>query len=298
VSDTRPLVVAALGGNALSPPDKPFDAAEMNASIAAAADALASIAGTHDLIVTHGNGPQIGYLSENAPKTPLDVLGAESEGWLGYAIELGLSNRLPGRTTLSVLTRVVVAADDPAFAHPSKPVGPVVSAAEAKALGDAQGWPFVPDRGGFRRVVPSPHPLEVIEAEEIGFLVRSGAIVVCVGGGGIPVVRDEKGLLHGIDAVIDKDIASALLALQLGADALLLLTDVPGVYADWPSRENLLRDTTTETLAPLALADGAMGPKVGAAIGFVSGGGRFAAIGALDQAAGLLAGDAGTILRS
>ena len=298
MSDTRPLVVAALGGNALSPPDKPFDAAEMTASIAAAADALASIAGTHDLIVTHGNGPQIGYLSENAPKTPLDVLGAESEGWLGYAIELGLSNRLPGRTTLSVLTRVVVAADDPAFAHPSKPVGPVVSAAEAKALGDAQGWPFVHDRGGFRRVVPSPHPLEVIEADEIGFLVRSGAIVVCVGGGGIPVVRHEKRLLHGIDAVIDKDIASALLAIQLGADALLLLTDVPCVYADWPSRENLLRDTTTETLAPLALADGAMGPKVGAAIGFVSGGGRFAAIGALDQAAGLLAGDEGTILRS
>ncbi len=298
MSEPRALVVAALGGNALAPPDKPYDAADMAAAIASAADALAPIAETCDLIVTHGNGPQIGYLSENAPRTPLDVLGAESEGWLGYVIEQGLTNRLPDRTTLGILTRVVVAADDPAFDQPTKPVGPVLSEAEATVLQEAHGWPFIADRGGFRRVVPSPHPLEVIEAEEIGILARSGAIVVCVGGGGIPVVRDVRGLLHGVEAVVDKDIASALLALQLGADALLLLTDVPRVYADWPNRENLLRNPSVDEVSALFLAAGSIGPKVNAAVGFVAGGGRFAAIGLLNQAVDLLAGNVGTAFRN
>lgn len=292
----RPLAIVALGGNALAPPDRPHDAGAMAAVVAVAADALAPIAETHDLIVTHGNGPQIGDLAEKAPESPLDVLGAQSEGLLGYVIEQALSNRMPDRTTLSMVTRVVVAADDPAFAHPTKPIGQVLHG-DPDALSAEHGWPVVADRGGYRRVVPSPHPQEVIEAEEIGFLARSGAIVVCAGGGGVPVTRDEKGQLFGADGVIDKDLSSAVLALQLRADVLLLLTDVAGVCADWPTCEDLLRAPSTEELMALNLAVGSIAPKVAAAVGFVQSGGEMAGIGHLNDAARILAGEAGTVVR-
>jgi len=292
----RPLAIVALGGNALAPPDRPHDAGAMAAVVAVAADALAPIAETHDLIVTHGNGPQIGDLAEKAPESPLDVLGAQSEGLLGYVIEQALSNRMPDRTTLSMVTRVVVAADDPAFAHPTKPIGQVLHG-DPDALSAEHGWPVVADRGGYRRVVPSPHPQEVIEAEEIGFLARSGAIVVCAGGGGVPVTRDEKGQLFGADGVIDKDLSSAVLALQLRADVLLLLTDVAGVCADWPTFEDLLRAPSTEELMALNLAVGSIAPKVAAAVGFVQSGGEMAGIGHLNDAARILAGEAGTVVR-
>jgi len=297
VNQARPLAIAALGGNALAPPDQEHDPKAMEAVVAAATDALAPIAETHDLIVTHGNGPQIGDLAEKAPESPLDVLGAQSEGLLGYVIEQALTNRMPERTTLSMVTRVVVAADDPAFTQPTKPIGPVLQGSDPEALRAEHGWPVMPDRGGYRRVVPSPHPLEVVEAEEIGFLTRSGAIVVCVGGGGVPVTRDEKGQMQGADGVIDKDLSSAVLALQLQADALLLLTDVAGVYADWPACENLLRSPSTEQLKALDLAVGSMAPKVAAAVGFVEAGGAMAGIGHLNDAARILAGEAGTVVR-
>ena len=296
MNEMRPLAIVALGGNALAPPDRPHDAGAMAAVIAVAADALAPIAETHDLIVTHGNGPQIGDLAEKAPESPLDVLGAQSEGLLGYVIEQALSNRMPDRTTLSMVTRVVVAADDPAFAHPTKPIGQVLHG-DPDALSAEHGWPVVADRGGYRRVVPSPHPQEVIEAEEIGFLARSGAIVVCAGGGGVPVTRDEKGQLFGADGVIDKDLSSAVLALQLRADVLLLLTDVAGVCADWPTCEDLLRAPSTEELMALNLAVGSIAPKVAAAVGFVQAGGEMAGIGHLNDAARILAGEAGTVVR-
>jgi carbamate kinase len=269
----------------------------MESVAAVAADALAPIAETHDLIVTHGNGPQIGDLAEKAPESPLDVLGAQSEGLLGYVIEQALSNRMPDRTTLTMVTRVVVAADDPAFAQPTKPIGPVLHGGDPDALSAEHGWPVVADRGGYRRVVPSPHPLEVVEADEIGFLARSGAIVVCAGGGGVPVTRDEKGQMLGADGVIDKDLSSAVLALQLRADVLLLLTDVAGVCADWPTCEALLRTPTTDELKALNLPAGSMAPKVAAAVGFVESGGAMAGIGLLNDAARILAGEAGTVVR-
>jgi len=281
----------------LSPPDQPHDAGAMEAVVAAAADALAPIAETHDLIVTHGNGPQIGDLAEKAPESPLDVLGAQSEGLLGYVIEQALTNRMPERTTLSMVTRVVVAADDPAFAQPTKPIGPVLKGDDAEALAAEHGWPVVPDRGGYRRVVPSPHPTEIIEAEEIGFLARSGAIVVCAGGGGVPVTRDEKGQMHGVDGVIDKDLSSAVLALQLRADVLLLLTDVSGICSDWPTCEALLRTPSIDALKALSLPVGSMAPKVAAAVGFVEAGGAMAGIGHLNDATRILAGEAGTVVR-
>jgi len=263
MNEVRPLAIVALGGNALSPPDKPHDAGAMEAVVAAAADALAPIAETHDLIVTHGNGPQIGALG----------------------------------TTLSMVTRVVVAADDPAFAQPTKPIGPVLHG-DPEALSAEHGWPVIADRGGYRRVVASPHPMEVVEAEEIGFLARSGAIVVSVGGGGVPVTRDEKGQMHGVDGVIDKDLASAVLALQVRADVLLLLSDVAGVYADWPTCEDLMRTPSIDALKALDLAIGTMAPKVAAAVGFVEAGGAMAGIGHLNDAARILAGDAGTVIRA
>ena len=297
MSDGRPLVVAALGGNALSPPDRPPAPEELKGALAVAADALAPIAESHDLIVTHGNGPQVGFLSATQPAMPLDILGAETEGWLGYAVEQALTNRLLGRTTLSIVTRVVVAADDPGFANPTKPVGPVLDAGEAARLRAERDWVFADDRGGARRVVASPEPQEIVEAEEIGFLCRSGAIVVCLGGGGIPVVRDERGLLHGVEAVIDKDLSSSLLAKTLGADALLILTDVPGVYGDWPEREEPLRDPCVADLKARTFAAGSMAPKVAAAVRFVEGGGRLAGIGRLGDAAALLDGTAGTVVR-
>ncbi len=297
MTDARPLVVAALGGNALSPPDRPIDPAALTEAVEAAAEALAPLCETHDLIVTHGNGPQVGFLAARMPQMPLDMLGAESEGWLGYVVEQALTNRLSGRTTLGIVTRVVIAADDPAFDVPTKPVGPVIDRAKADALAQEHGWSFVEDRGGLRRVVASPDPLEIVEGEEIGFLSRSGAVVVCLGGGGIPVRRDEKGALHGVEAVIDKDLASALLATSLGADVLLLLTDVPGVYADWPARDHLLGPTDVETLRSLDLQAGSMAPKVQAVLRFVEAGGSLAAIGALSDAAAMAVGAAGTVLR-
>ena len=296
MSEARPLAIVALGGDALSPPDKPHDAAAMEAALAGGADSLASIAETHDLIVTHGSGPQAGALAD-APESPLDVLGAQSEGLLGYAIEQALIKRLADRTTLGMVTRVVVAADDPAFESPTKPVGPVLEGSDPDALAAEHGWPVGADRGGYRRVVPSPHPQEVIEAEEIGFLARSGAIVVCLGGGGVPVARDEKGQMQRVDGVIDKDLSSAVLALQLRADALLLLTDVAGVCADWPTCETLLRSPSTDELKSLNLAVGSIAPKVAAAVGFVEAGGAMAGIGHLNDAAKILAGEAGTVVR-
>lgn len=297
MSDSRPLAIVALGGDALSPPDQPHDVAAMDSVIAAVADCLESITKTHDLIVTHGNGPQAASLAEKTPNSLLDILGAQSGQLLGDVIERALTNRVPDRTTLSMVTRVVVAAEDPTLAAPSKRIGPVLWGNDPEALAAEHGWPVVADRGGYRHVVPSPHPQEVIEAEEIGFLARSGAIVVCLGGGGVPVARDEKGHFLAVDGVIDKDLSSAVLALQLRANVLLLLTDVDGVYADWPTCEAILRAPSIDDLKALHLADGTIEPKAAAAVGFVEAGGQMAGIGRLNDAARILAGKAGTVIQ-
>lgn len=292
-------VVVALGGNALLKRGEPLDIATQTRNAEAAARCVAAVAEAHDVIVTHGNGPQIGLLAlqamHDAAPTPLDVLGAESEGMIGYLLARALAARTPGRPILSVLTQVEVDADDPAFAHPTKPIGPFYTPAQWRALAAAQGWRGVEDRGQMRRVVASPLPRRIVEREAIARLWRAGVLAICAGGGGIPVVREESGALRGVEAVVDKDRTAALLAAELGADSLLLLTDVEGVYADWGKPgARLLRRLSAREAPALALPPGSMGPKVEAAAWFAQRG--KAVIAALERAAPALAGDSGTVI--
>jgi carbamate kinase len=288
--------VVALGGHALAPPGG-ASLVQQQAAVAHAARVIAELARDHALVVTHGNGPQIGWLAAlargSAEPASLDVLGAESEGMLGYWLEQALRDALPGRDVAALLTQVEVDARDVAFAHPSKPIGPVLDAGEAEAL-RAAGVALAADRGGFRRVVASPAPLRVLELRCIELLLRAGVLVICGGGGGIPVVLDAQGRLHGAAAVIDKDRSAELLATSLEADGLLLLTDVPAVFADWPAREHPIRRIAGARLAQRAFQPGTMGPKVEAACRFVRAPHRRAWIGALEDAAAMLRGEAGT----
>ena len=287
------LVVAALGGNALLRRGEPPETTRQVANIRTAARALAEIAHEHDLVVTHGNGPQVGLLAMQSGD-PLFMLSAETEGMIGYLIETALRNELPGRDVAGVLTQIAVDIDDPALQAPSKPIGPVYSEAQAKRLAREHGWTVAPDDGGYRHVVPSPRPLRILEIDTIRLLVRNGILVICAGGGGIPVVAENTGW-RGIEAVIDKDHASALLARELGADALLMLTDVDAVYADWDDgRKNPLGAVTVKELRGYDFAPGSMGPKVEAAIAFAEASGKVAGIGRLQDAAAILRGDAGT----
>jgi carbamate kinase len=280
-----------------------LEAEVQRANIRTAAAALAEVAGDHDVVVTHGNGPQVGLLALQAeafrevPPYPLDVLDAESEGMLGYLIEQELSNVLPGREVAALLTRVEVDAADPAFASPSKPIGPVYDAQTAQRLSDERGWTVAPDGKGFRRVVPSPQPLRILELRTIQLLWDAGHLVICAGGGGIPVVRTEGLGVRGVEAVIDKDLSAALLATELRADRLLLLTDVPAVWQDWPApAERPLRIASPGQLRQLEFDRGSMRPKVEAACRFVEATGGIAGIGALTDAASLLAGSRGTTI--
>ena len=296
-------IVTALGGNALLKRGEPLSAAAQQENVAQAAKQLAVLAAAgHGLIVTHGNGPQVGLLAlqaEAGPPAsaqPLDDLDAESEGWIGYALEQELANALPPGTEIAtLLTRIEVKADDPAFASPSKPIGPVYDEEMAKFLAGQRGWHVAPDGKFWRRVVPSPAPVAVLNEASIARLVAAGTLVICAGGGGIPVVRDAAGQWKGAEAVIDKDAASALLAVQLKADIFMMLTDVDAVYQDYgtPSQRPL-RQATPEELAGKAFAAGSMGPKVAAACRFVRETGRPAAIGRLQDASAILAGQAGT----
>jgi carbamate kinase len=296
-------VVAALGGNALLRRGEPADAEAQRANVETAVRALADVARSHELVVTHGNGPQVGLLALQSEAYravapyPLDVLGAESEGMIGYLLEQGLDNALPGRETCTLLTQVVVDSDDAGFDRPTKPVGPVYGRDEALRLSGERGWSVATENGGWRRVVPSPEPRRIVELRAIRLLVEAGVIVVCVGGGGVPVVMDGAGSLVGVEAVIDKDLAAALLATELEADALLLLTDVNAVEARHgePDAHPLGRATPSE-LRELELAAGSMGPKAEAAARFVEATGGLAAIGSLEDAAAVLTGDAGTLV--
>ena len=301
-SANRLRVVAALGGNALLRRGEPAEAGRQLERIRQAVASLATVAQRHDLILTHGNGPQVGLLAlqqaaypDIAPY-PLDFLGAETQGMIGYPLAQALRSRLPERETAVLLTQVVVDESDPAFQCPSKPVGPVYSEEEAKRLAAERGWRVASDGRYYRRVVPSPQPREIVEIDVICQLVESGTLVVCAGGGGIPVVRSDDGL-SGVEAVIDKDLTAALLACELGADVLLILTDVPYVESGWGTDEATpIRETTAEDLRRLGFASGSMGPKVEAACRFAEWGGR-AAIGLLSEAARLVDGDAGTQIR-
>ncbi len=297
-------VVAALGGNALLRRGQPMTAGNQRINVAVAARALLPIALEHDLILTHGNGPQVGLLSlQNAAyrpdeEYPLDILDAETEGMIGYLLEQELGNLLPpDRQLATLLTRIEVDPADPAFQHPTKPIGPVYDREEAERHAAEKSWTIAPDGNKWRRVVPSPQPVRILEIGVIEQLVREGVIVVCAGGGGIPVEAMPGGGFVGIEAVIDKDFAGALLATSLHADAFLMLTDVDAVYADWGTPDaSPIQRASPEDMANRTFAAGSMGPKVEAACRFVRANAGFAAIGSLADAAGMLSGEAGTTI--
>jgi carbamate kinase len=295
-------IVAALGGNALLRRGEPPDAATQQRNVDVAVHALAELAREHELVVTHGNGPQVGLLAlqsaaySEVDPYPLDVLGAESEGMIGYLVEQGLENALPDRRVATLLTQVVVDGRDPAFQRPTKPIGPVYDQTTAATLAHDRRWSIARDGSGFRRVVPSPEPREIVELDAIRMLVEAGIVVVCAGGGGIPVTRN--GSLRGVEAVIDKDLAAALLAEQLEADVLLLLTDVAAVEADWHTpNARPIRSASPDELRAMTFAAGSMGPKVEAACRFVERTGRIAGIGSLADAREIVAGRRGTLIQ-
>jgi carbamate kinase len=296
------LVVAALGGNALLQRGEPLTAQIQRANIRRAAAALAQIVRAgHRLVITHGNGPQVGLLAlqgaayQPDEAFPLDVLGAETGGMIGYMIEQELENALDhAQPVATLLTQVVVDGNDPAFRTPTKFIGPVYTRDEAEARARLAGWTIAPDGDKWRRVVPSPKPQEIPDIRVLRLLLDQGVIVICTGGGGIPVLRRADGSLTGIEAVIDKDAASALLARQLQADALLLLTDVGAVYRNFGTADQTrIATLTPEDARALDMPAGSMGPKLAAAAEFADTGG-LAGIGRLDQATEILENRAGT----
>ncbi len=295
-----PLVVVALGGNALLRRGEESSAANQHAAARVAARMLSPASERARLVVTHGNGPQVGLLAlkEDAYRDgdpyPLDVLDAESGGQIGYVIELELDNAIDHQHTVAVITRVVVDAGDPAFTEPSKFIGPVYERSQADELAEQRGWTVKPDGDKWRRVVPSPEPQEIVQLAAIRRLVESGFLVVCVGGGGVPVVEVAGGH-EGVEAVIDKDLASSLLAIGLGADVLVLATDVEAVYLDFGSPgQRAVSEAPSDWLRERGFAGGSMGPKVEAACRFVERTGNRAVIGALEDLDGLIGGAAGT----
>lgn len=298
-------LVVALGGNALLRRGEAMELATQRAHVREAVAALARLAHDHELIVTHGNGPQVGLLALQAEAYSgvkpysLDALDAQSEGLIGYLIEQELGSVLPGRAVATLLTQIEVDGNDPAFDRPSKPIGPVYPLPEAERLARERGWRLVADGPGRRRVVPSPKPLRILQLSTIRLLLDHGVIVVCAGGGGIPVVVGPDGCVRGAEAVIDKDRSAALLAEGVGADGLVLLTDAVGVYDGWGTpAARLLRHETPRSLRGRRFESGSMAPKVDAACDFVERTDGWAAIGALEQAAAIVAGEAGTRIRS
>ena len=292
----------ALGGNALLKRGQPLTAENQRRNVAIAAKALAPLAHDYQLVISHGNGPQVGLLSlqsaayEEVEEYPLDILGAQTEGMIGYMIEQELGNLLPMEEPLAtILTMVEVDPDDPAFNNPTKPIGPVYSEQEAKTLAKQKGWSVAPDGEHWRRVVASPEPQRIFEMRPIHWLLENGATVICAGGGGIPTVYKPDGTLEGVEVVVDKDRASALLAFELDAGLLILATDTDGVYLDWGTEDaRIINRATPEQMEQYEFEEGSMGPKVEAACGFVRRSGGRAVIGSLTDMQGMVAGTAGT----
>ena len=299
-------IVIALGGNALLRRGEPMTTEVQRKNIRIAAQAIAPLAAGHSIVVVHGNGPQVGLLAlqaesyDGAPPYPLDVMDAGTQGMIGYLIQQELRGLLPpDHQVATLLTMVAVDPADPAFASPTKFVGPVYDKATADDLAAKKGWTFRPDGPAWRRVVPSPEPVQILELLQISWLLERGAVVVCAGGGGIPTRLPSPGTdedeLVGVEAVIDKDLASELLAENLESDLFLMATDVDGVYLDWGRPEQRrLGDVTLGELSGHEFAAGSMGPKIEAATRFVARTGRRAAIGSLADIAGIVAGTAGT----
>lgn len=299
-------IVVALGGNALLKRGEPMTAEVQRENVRVACHALAPVALSHELAISHGNGPQVGLLALQAAAYhevetyPLDVLGAQTEGMIGYMIEQELGNVLPEETPLAtVLTMVEVDPADPAFSHPTKFVGPLYDQAQADAIAAEKGWAFARDGESWRRVVASPEPKRIFEIRPIRWLLERGVVVICAGGGGVPTMFGagcDEHTLCGVEAVVDKDLASELLARELDADLLVMATDVDGVYCDWgtPAQRRLGTVTPAQLRACGDFTAGSMGPKVEAAIRFVEHTGGRAAIGALADIAGIVDGSAGT----
>ncbi|PAU76838.1 carbamate kinase [Halomonas salipaludis] len=295
-------IVIALGGNALLRRGEPMTADAQRANVRIACEQIARVASGNELIIAHGNGPQIGLLAlQGAACTdvspyPLDVLGAQTEGMIGYLIEQELGNLLPFDVPFAtLLTQVEVSEDDPAFQHPSKPIGPVYSAEEAERLAEEKGWNIAPDGENFRRVVPSPKPKRIFEAQPIRWLLEKGTIVICAGGGGIPTIYDGNRQLRGIEAVIDKDLCSALLAEQLNADLLVIATDVDAAYIDWNGpNHKAIASAHPDILDNMQFAAGSMGPKIEAACDFARNTGNEAVIGTLTDIESIVRGQGGT----
>lgn len=297
-------VLVGLGGNALLRRGEPMTAEVQRGNIRIAAGSLAPLAERHQLVLSHGNGPQVGLLAlqaaayEGAEAPPLDVLGAESEGMIGYLVEQELGNLLAADVPIAtVLTMIEVDGDDPAFGNPTKFVGPVYDEDRASALAAEKGWVFEQDGPYLRRVVPSPAPRRIFEIRPIRWLLDHDTVVICAGGGGIPTmwVPGTERTLEGVEAVIDKDLACELLAREVDADLFVMATDVDGVYAGWgTSEQRRLDEVTPEDLRRMAFAVGSMGPKVEAAARFVEATGRRAAIGSLQDIEKIVDGAAGT----
>ena len=292
----------ALGGNALLKRGQPLTAENQRRNVAIAAEAVAPLAHDYQLVISHGNGPQVGLLSlqsaayEEVEEYPLDILGAQTEGMIGYMIEQELGNLLPMEEPLAtILTMVEVDPEDPAFDNPTKPIGPVYSKQEAKTLAEQKGWSVAPDGEYWRRVVASPEPQRIFEMRPIHWLLENGATVICAGGGGIPTVYKPDGTLEGVEVVVDKDRASALLAFELDAGLLILATDTDGVYLNWGAEDaRRLERVTPEQIEQYEFEEGSMGPKVEAACDFVRRSGGRAVIGSLTDMQGMVAGTAGT----
>lgn len=290
-------VVVALGGNALSKRGEELTAERQRASIRVAAKALAQLLDAgHEVVITHGNGPQVGYLAMQGGSFPLDVLGAETDGMIGYVLQQELDNAYaPDAKYATLLTQIEVDPKDPAFGAPTKFIGPVYTRDEAERLSAERGWTIGQDGPHFRRTVPSPRPLGILELDVIKLLLEQKVVVICAGGGGIPVVRRDDNTMFGVEAVIDKDHASGLLARSLNADAYLMLTDVEGVFANWGTPDQrLIERATPDEMRQMDFPAGSMGPKVAAACEFAEATGGFAAIGRLADTVQLIEGTTGT----
>jgi carbamate kinase len=298
------LVVTALGGNALLRRGEAMTAENQRKNVRIAAEALAPIANQHQLVIGHGNGPQVGLLAlqgaayEKVETYPFDVLGAQTEGMIGYMIEQELGNLLPfERPFATLLTMIEVDPEDPAFNNPTKFIGPVYSKDDADRVAAEKKWVFKQDGDKWRRVVASPMPKRIFELRPIKWLLEHNAVVIAAGGGGIPTMY-EKGkerTLTGVECVIDKDFASELLARELNADLFIMLTDTDAVYVDWGKpTQKAIRRASPAALSAMPFAAGSMGPKVDAACRFATATGKKAAIGALADLNAIIAGEMGT----
>lgn len=296
--------VVALGGNALLQRGQALSAENQRNNIRVAAAQLETVHKSHQLIIAHGNGPQVGLLSlmdtayTAVDPYPLDVLVAETVGMIGYMIEQELGNVIPAEDRIvTVLTQILVDPGDPAFTNPTKPVGPIYNEVESQRMHQEKGWTFAPDGEHFRRVVPSPLPQRIIELDVIKLLVENGVIVICAGGGGIPTAYDENHCLYGVEAVIDKDLASGMLAKGLDAEMFVMLTDVANVFVDFATpRQKAIKSAHPDVLEAMEFPAGSMGPKVLGACQFVRETGYQSAIGQLSDLTAILSGNAGTLI--